>query len=61
MNTTSSNKGSKITIIILALVLLGTLFYGYQMQQENQATELILENEKIEVLRNLDTMAALYN
>ena len=61
MNTTSTNKSSKIAIIILAIVLLGTLFYGYQMHQENQATELILENEKTEVLRNLDNMSSLYN
>ena len=60
MNTTSSNKGSKITIIILALVLLGTLFYSYQLHTNNKATQLILENEKIEVLKDLDNMSSLY-
>jgi len=60
MNTTSSNKGSKITIIILALVLLGNLFYSYQLHTNNKATQLILENEKIEVLKDLDNMSSLY-
>ena len=61
MNSTSSNKGSKIAIIILALLLIGTLFYSYQMHLESSETETILQTEKSEVLRNLENMSSLYN
>jgi hypothetical protein len=61
MNSTSSNKGSKIAIIILALLLIGTLFYSYQMHLESSETEMILQTEKSEVLRNLENMSLLYN
>ena len=61
MNSTSSNKGSKAGIIILALLLIGTLFYGYKMHQESSETEAILQSEKSEVLRNLENMSSLYN
>lgn len=61
MNSTSSNKGSKAAIIILALLLIGTLFYGYKMHQESSETEAILQSEKSEVLRNLENMSSLYN
>ena len=61
MNSTSSNKGSKIAIIILALLLIGTLFYSYQMHLESSETETILQTEKSEVLRNLENMSLLYN
>ena len=61
MNSTFSNKGSKAAIILLALLLIGTLFYSYQMHQESNATEALLENEKTEVLRNLENMSSLYN
>ena len=61
MTTTSSNKASKTPIIILALLLLGTLIYSFKMYQDNKATTSLLENEKIEVLRNLENMSSLYN
>ena len=61
MNSTSSDKGSKAAIIILALLLIGTLFYGYKMHQESSETEAILQSEKSEVLRNLENMSSLYN
>ena len=61
MTTTSSNKASKTPIIILALLLLGTLIYSFKMYQENKATTSLLENEKTEVLRNLENMSSLYN
>ncbi len=61
MNSTSSNKGSKAAIIILALLLIGTLFYGYKMHQASSETEAILQSEKSEVLRNLENMSSLYN
>ena len=61
MNSTSSNKSSKIIIIILALLLIGTLFYSYQMHLESSETETILQTEKSEVLRNLENMSLLYN
>lgn len=61
MNSTSSNKGSKVSIIILVLLLVGTLFYSYKMYQDSEATALLLENEKTEVLRNLENISSLYN
>jgi len=61
MNTTSSNKTSKTPIIILALLLVGTLIYSFKMYQDNKATALLLENEKIEVLKNLENMTSLYS
>ena len=61
MNITSSNKTSKTLIIILALLLVGTLIYSFKMYQDSEATALLLENEKIEVLKNLENMTSLYN
>jgi hypothetical protein len=61
MNVTSSNKTSKTLIIILALLLVGTLIYSFKIYQESEATALLLENEKIEVLKNLENMTSLYN
>ena len=61
MNTTSSNKTSKTLIIILTLLLVGTLIYSFKIYQESEATALLLENEKIEVLKNLENMTSLYN
>ena len=61
MNTTSSNKTSKTPIIILALLLVGTLIYSFKMYQDSEATALLLENEKIEVLKNLENMTSLYS
>jgi len=61
MNTTSSNKTSKTPIIILALLLVGTLIYSFKMYQDSEATALLLENEKIEVFKNLENMTSLYS
>ena len=61
MNTTSSNKTSKTPIIILALLLVGTLIYSFKMYQDSEATALLLENEKTEVLKNLENMTSLYS
>lgn len=61
MNSTPSSKGSKAAIIILALFLLGTLFYSFQMHLDNKETEAILQSEKNEVLRDLENMSSLYN
>jgi hypothetical protein len=61
MNITSSNKTSKTLIIILTLLLVGTLIYSFKMYQDSEATALLLENEKIEVLKNLENMTSLYN
>ena len=58
MNTTSSNKTSKTPIIFLALLLVGTLIYSFKMYQDSEATALLLENEKIEVLKNLENMTS---
>ena len=61
MTSTSSNKPSKTPIIILAILLVGTLIYSFKMYQDHKATTLVLENEKTDVLRNLENMSALYN
>ena len=61
MTTTSSNKPSKTPIIILAILLVGTLIYSFKMYQDHKATTLVLENEKTEVLKNLENMYSLYN
>jgi len=61
MNSTPSSKGSKAAIIILALFLLGTLFYSFQMHLDNKETKAILQSEKNEVLRDLENMSSLYN
>ncbi len=60
MNSTSSNKGSKAIILILVLLLFGAVFYAYQMHQNHTATAIQLENEKTEVLKNLENMSSLY-
>ncbi len=54
-------KGSKAAIVILSILLIGTLFYSYKMHQDSEATALLLENEKTQVLRNLENMSSLYN
>ena len=61
MTSTSPNKSSKTPIIILALLLVGTLIYSFKMYQDHKATALALENEKTEVLKNLENMSSLYN
>lgn len=61
MTSTSPNKSSKTPIIILALLLVGTLIYSFKMYQDHKATALVLENEKTEVLKNLENMSSLYN
>ncbi|MDG2499211.1 MAG: chromosome partitioning protein ParA [Flavobacteriaceae bacterium] len=61
MNSTPSSKGLKAAIIILALFLLGTLFYSFQMHLDNKETKAILQSEKNEVLRDLENMSSLYN
>lgn len=57
----SSKKSSKTTIIILALLLIGSLFFVFKLHQDSLATQVQLENEKTEVLNNLDSITALYS
>jgi hypothetical protein len=61
MNSSPSNKSSKTAIIILILLLVGSLFFIFKMHQDSVATELQLENEKTEVMNNLDEITFLYS
>ena len=61
MNSSPSNKSSKTAIIILILLLVGSLFFIFNMHQDSVATELQLENEKTEVMNNLDEITFLYS
>ena len=61
MNSSPSNKSSKTAIIILILLLVGSLFFTFNMHQDSVATELQLENEKTEVMNNLDQITFLYS
>ena len=60
MNSSSSSKSSKTTIIVLILLLVGSLFFTLQLNQKSVATQLQLENEKAEVMSNLDDITSLY-
>ena len=60
MNTSSPSKSSKTAVIILILLLVGTLFFTFQLRQESAATQLQLETEKTEVMNNLDEITSLY-
>ena len=51
---------SKTTIIVLILLLVGSLFFTFQLNQKSVATQLQLENEKAEVMSNLDDITSLY-
>ena len=61
MNTFSSKKSSKTAIIVLILLLVGTLFFTFKMHQDGVATEVQLEKEKTEVMKNLDEITSLYS
>ena len=61
MNSSPSNKNSKTTIIALILLLVGTLFFTFKMHQDGVATEVQLEKEKTEVMKNLDEITSLYS
>ena len=52
-NPKSSNSGLKAIIAILALLLLGSLAYMYKLSTDNTNTIALLENEKEDVLKNL--------
>ncbi|MCL9805367.1 hypothetical protein NAT51_07530 [Flavobacterium amniphilum] len=51
----ASNSGLKAIIAILALLLLGSLAYMYKLSTDNTNTVALLESEKTEVLKNLQT------
>ena len=51
----ASNSGLKAIIAILAILLLGSLAYMYKLSTDNTNTIALLESEKSEVLKNLQT------
>ncbi len=54
MNTTKQNTGSKITIIILAILLAALAFFAYQNYIKNQNSEEVLLQQKLEIQSDLD-------
>ena len=54
MNTDKQNTGSKITIIILAILLAALAFFAYQNYTKNQDSEEVLLQQKLEIQRDLD-------
>ncbi len=54
MNTTKQNTGSKITIIILAILLATLAFFAYQNYMKNQHSEEVLLQQKLEIQKELD-------
>lgn len=51
----SSNSGLKAIIAILALLLMGSLAYMYKLSTDNTNTIALLETEKADVLKDLQT------
>ncbi len=58
METNKSNKGSKIVIVILAILLAALGFFTYQNNQKNKVSEEALLNEKLEIQADLDAKIA---
>ena len=52
-NKKSNNSGLKVTIAILALLLLGSLWYVYKIKNDSKAVETVLISEKDVVLKDL--------
>ncbi|WP_395058195.1 hypothetical protein [Flavobacterium sp.] len=53
-NKKNSNSGLKAIIAILALLLLGSLWYVYKITNDSKATENVLISEKDAVLKDLE-------
>lgn len=58
MNSTKQNNGSKITIIILALLLAALAFFAYQNYVKNKDSEQALLEEKLQIQSDLDEKIA---
>ena len=52
-NKSKSNSGLKAIIVILALLLLGSLWYVYKITNDSKAVETVLISEKDAVLKDL--------
>jgi hypothetical protein len=52
-NKSKSNSGLKAIIVILALLLLGSLWYVYKITNDSKAVETVLMSEKDAVLKDL--------
>ena len=53
-NKKSNNTGLKAIIAILALLLLGSLWYTYKISNDSKAVETVLISEKDAVLKDLE-------
>ncbi len=56
--TKKQNNSSKITIIILAILLAALAFFAYRNYQQNQESEQLLLDEKLEIQKDLDSRIA---
>ncbi len=54
MDSTKQNNGSKITIIILAILIAALAFFAYQNYQKNKSSEEALLEEKLQIQSELD-------
>ncbi|WP_412985310.1 chromosome partitioning protein ParA [Pontimicrobium sp. IMCC45349] len=57
----STNRGLKVILGIAVVLLLGTAFYTYKLQNDSAATEKQLKEEKALVLKDLSSMAEQYD
>jgi hypothetical protein len=55
MDSNKQNTGSKVTIIILALLLAALAFFAYKNYEKNKHSEETLLQEKLEIQADLDT------
>lgn len=61
MSSTSKNIGLKVTLGIVLALLLCTAFYTSKLYKEKKENEIVLINEKKQVLNDLTTMAKRYD
>lgn len=54
MDSTKQNNGSKVTVIILAILLAALAFFAYQNYQKNKHSEEALLEEKLQIQTELD-------
>jgi len=55
MVTSSKNNGSKVTIIVLALLLAVLAYFSYQNHLKNKESQNVLLEEKLQIQADLDT------
>ena len=61
MNTTKNNKSLKISIVVLALLLVGLGFYTVKTVNENKETTAALEQEKQGITNELEALIVNYD